>query len=56
MGLGMVWGGKGAFGTWFSGDPDCIYGINFLPSRRLDLSGPLPRIHQAGFAGGPGGP
>ena len=30
-GLGMVWGGKGAYGTWFSGDADCIYGINYLP-------------------------
>ncbi|MGL4464267.1 MAG: glycosyl hydrolase, partial [Planctomycetia bacterium] len=29
--LGMVWGGKGAFGTWFSGDVDCIHGINWLP-------------------------
>jgi endoglucanase Acf2 len=30
-GLGMIWGGKGAYGTWFSGDADCIYGINYLP-------------------------
>lgn len=29
--LGMVWGGKGAYATWFSGDADCIYGINWLP-------------------------
>jgi endoglucanase Acf2 len=29
--LGMVWGGKGAFGTWFSDDIDCIHGINWLP-------------------------
>ena len=29
--LGMIWGGKGAFGTWFSGDVDCIHGINWLP-------------------------
>lgn len=29
--LGMCWGGKGAFGTWFSGDIDCIHGINWLP-------------------------
>src|SRR6185369_10448513 len=27
----MVWGGKGANGTWFSGDPVAIHGINFLP-------------------------
>ncbi|MEJ6729420.1 MAG: glycosyl hydrolase [Akkermansiaceae bacterium] len=29
--LGMIWGGKGAFATWFSGDVDCIHGINWLP-------------------------
>lgn len=27
----MVWGGKGANGTWFSGDPQLVHGINFLP-------------------------
>jgi hypothetical protein len=27
----MVWGGKGAFATWFSGDIDHIHGINWLP-------------------------
>lgn len=27
----MVWGGKGANGTWFSGEPEAIHGINFLP-------------------------
>ena len=27
----MVLGGKGAFATWFSGDIDCIHGINWLP-------------------------
>ncbi|MFT6594565.1 MAG: endoglucanase Acf2 [Akkermansiaceae bacterium] len=29
--VGMVWGGKGAFSTWFSADIDCIHGINWLP-------------------------
>jgi endoglucanase Acf2 len=29
--LGMIWGGKGAFATWFSADIDCIHGINWLP-------------------------
>ncbi|MBJ7255470.1 MAG: hypothetical protein JHD00_02050 [Akkermansiaceae bacterium] len=29
--LGMIWGGKGAFATWFSDDVDCIHGINWLP-------------------------
>ncbi len=27
----MVWGGKGANGTWFSGNPEQVHGINFLP-------------------------
>jgi endoglucanase Acf2 len=29
--VGMVWGGKGAYATWFSGDADHIQGINWLP-------------------------
>jgi len=29
--LGMIWGGKGAFGTWFSDEIDSIHGINWLP-------------------------
>ncbi len=27
----MVWGGKGANGTWFSGNPESVHGINWLP-------------------------
>ncbi len=27
----MIWGGKGANGTWFSGNPELVHGINFLP-------------------------
>jgi endoglucanase Acf2 len=27
----MVWGGKGANGTWFSANPEMVHGINFLP-------------------------
>ena len=27
----MIWGGKGANGTWFSGEPEAIHGINWLP-------------------------
>jgi endoglucanase Acf2 len=27
----MVWGGKGANATWFSGDPEMVHGINWLP-------------------------
>jgi endoglucanase Acf2 len=29
--VGMVWGTGGGYGTWFSGDADCIFGINYLP-------------------------
>ena len=29
--LGMVWGGKGAFGTYFGNDVDFVHGINWLP-------------------------
>jgi len=36
--LGMVWGGKGAFGTWFSGEKDHIYGINWLPFTPASLT------------------
>jgi endoglucanase Acf2 len=28
---GMVWGTGGEYNTWFSGDPDCKFGINYLP-------------------------
>jgi hypothetical protein len=31
MSYPSVRGGKGAFATWFSGDIDCIHGINWLP-------------------------
>ena len=27
----MVWGSKGVHATWFSGDPEFVHGINFLP-------------------------
>lgn len=27
----MIWGGKGAYGTFFSGEPEHVYGINWLP-------------------------
>ena len=29
--LGIVWGSKGAHGTWFGSAPEFIHGINFLP-------------------------
>ena len=27
----MIWGGKGAYGTYFSGEPEALQGINWLP-------------------------
>ncbi|WP_034609562.1 glycosyl hydrolase [Cellulomonas sp. URHD0024] len=30
--VGMVWGDGGAYATWFSGEPEMIQGINWLPS------------------------
>ncbi|OHB67008.1 MAG: hypothetical protein A2V70_01125 [Planctomycetes bacterium RBG_13_63_9] len=27
----MIWGGKGANGTWFSANPEAVHGINWLP-------------------------
>ncbi len=27
----MIWGGKGANGTWFSANPEMVHGINWLP-------------------------
>jgi len=29
--LGLVWGGKADYATWFSAKPEAIYGINWLP-------------------------
>jgi len=29
--VGMVWGTGGVHSTWFSGEPEMIHGINFLP-------------------------
>jgi endoglucanase Acf2 len=40
----MVWGGKGVHGTWFSGNPEAIYGINWLPFTATSLYlGRFPR-------------
>ncbi len=35
--LGIVWGTKGTHSTWFSGDPEKIHGINFLPITSVSL-------------------
>jgi endoglucanase Acf2 len=29
--LGILWSNGGAYGTWFSADPEAIHAINFLP-------------------------
>ena len=35
--LGIVWGTKGVHSTWFSGEPEMIHGINFLPVTAASL-------------------
>ncbi|HEY1017137.1 MAG TPA: discoidin domain-containing protein [Herpetosiphonaceae bacterium] len=30
--VGIVWGSANMYGTYFSGDPNCIYGIHWLPT------------------------
>jgi endoglucanase Acf2 len=29
--VGIIWGGKAVYATWFSGRPEAIHGINWLP-------------------------
>ncbi len=33
----MIWGAKAAYATWFSGDPICMHGINYLPMQSGSL-------------------
>ena len=48
--LGMVWGGKGSFSTWFSGEIDCIHGINWLPFTPASLyMGRFPNYVEKNF-------
>jgi endoglucanase Acf2 len=48
--LGMLWGGKGDFATWFSADIDCIHGINWLPFTPASLTlGRSPAYVQRTF-------
>ncbi len=35
--LGIVWGNKGAHGTWFGSEPEFIHGINLLPITSASL-------------------
>ncbi|MFP4163896.1 MAG: glycosyl hydrolase [Chitinispirillaceae bacterium] len=35
--VGMVWGEKADYATWFSGEPECIHGINMLPVTAASL-------------------
>ncbi len=47
----MVWGGKGANGTWFSDNPEEVHGINFLPFTSASLYlGRHPDYPQRNFA------
>jgi endoglucanase Acf2 len=42
----MIWGGKGANGTWFTADPQLVHGINWLPIH----GGSLYLGHFPGYA------
>jgi endoglucanase Acf2 len=47
----MVWGGKGANGTWFSDEPEMIHGINWLPITGASLYlGRYPDYCAANYA------
>jgi endoglucanase Acf2 len=47
----MVWGGKGANGTWFSDEPEMIHGINWLPISGASLYlGRYPDYCAANYA------
>lgn len=46
----MVWGGKGANGTWFSNHPPVVHGINFLPVQGGSLYlGPFPEYAEKSY-------
>ena len=67
--VGMVWGDGGAYGTWWTANPEEIHGINFLPIQggslylgqsaeymKLnfeDMTQSNRNFHQAGFEGDP---
>lgn len=35
--VGILWGANGSYGTWFSGEPEMIQGINWLPIHGASL-------------------
>jgi endoglucanase Acf2 len=46
----MVWGGKGVHGTWFSANPEAIYGINWLPFTAASVYlGRFPRHAEVSY-------
>lgn len=48
----MVWGGKGANGTWFTANPEAVHGINFLPIQGGSLYlGHDPKYVDKNYAG-----
>jgi len=49
--LGLVWGGKADYGTWFSPRPENIYGINWMPFHGGSLYlGLYPEYVQRNYA------
>jgi endoglucanase Acf2 len=50
--VGMIWGSKGDYSTWFSGKPEAIHGINFLPFQGGSLYlGHYPDYIDTNYAG-----
>lgn len=49
--IGMVWGSKGVYSTWFGADPEFIHGINILPINSGSLYlGRHPEYVKANYA------
>lgn len=48
--VGMVWSDGGSYSTWFSGEPEMIHGINYLPVTAASLYlGNYPEYVQANY-------
>ena len=55
--VGMVWGGKYSFATWWSPNPIEVYGINFLPTTGgsfylAEFKNKISRVYNATYAEG----
>ena len=55
--IGMVWGGKYSFGTWWTANPVETYGINFLPLAGgafylAEFKDKIPKVYNAAYVEG----